>query len=546
MDNEVVIHVRVKNEGKTGFEAIGRDADTSARNVSNSFTERVSTGIRQGLTQRLAGAISATGGPADQAGRSFAERFSDSFSTRVNERVTRDVNGRLRDVLTGRYVKGGEGGNGGDAKVSVDVDKQSLFSRLFSAGEEGAGKFGDGFKEGFSTIAGGILSGDVVSSIVKGLSVTVLAGLLAPVLGAAFTTAIETSLGGGLIAVGVASAFQDKRIQGAAKNFKYQLQAAFAGFGDNFKGPILNFIQGGDANGGGGLVGVLRQITPMLNHLGEVLGPVAEQIGRGIIGFLQNALPGILRAIEKSAPILRMLGDKLPMLGDSLGRFFDRMGDGAPQAAIFFGDLLEGIGLVIRGFGWLIETLTNLYLGARTVFVGITWLLGQVLHAAAESFGWIPGIGDKLKEADGKFQTFFKKLDEGLKQDRNVDISIRFKVFGTAAASAAVRTATLLHNLGYAHGGIVGAATGGLHGGLRMVGEHGPELVELPPGTRVNSNADTERIMGSGGGGIPAIIVQLAVDGRVLAEQMIEPTRELVRQLGGGSVQRYLGQAGVA
>lgn len=56
--------------------------------------------------------------------------------------------------------------------------------------------------------------------------------------------------------------------------------------------------------------------------------------------------------------------------------------------------------------------------------------------------------------------------------------------------------------LGHANGGIVGAAaSGGLRTGLTMVGEQGPELVHLPAGTRVRTNPDTERMVGSGGGG---------------------------------------------
>ena len=61
---------------------------------------------------------------------------------------------------------------------------------------------------------------------------------------------------------------------------------------------------------------------------------------------------------------------------------------------------------------------------------------------------------------------------------------------GAEAANAARR----------AHGGVIGsrvgkAATGGVRNNLTMVGEQGPELVELPGGSRVRSNPDTRRIM---------------------------------------------------
>lgn len=46
---------------------------------------------------------------------------------------------------------------------------------------------------------------------------------------------------------------------------------------------------------------------------------------------------------------------------------------------------------------------------------------------------------------------------------------------------------------GFAHGGIIGAASGGPRSGMTLVGEHGPELVKLPAGSSVISNPDTRR-----------------------------------------------------
>lgn len=52
---------------------------------------------------------------------------------------------------------------------------------------------------------------------------------------------------------------------------------------------------------------------------------------------------------------------------------------------------------------------------------------------------------------------------------------------------------------GHASGGITGAATGGVHSELRAVGEQGPELIKLPPGSHVYSNPDTTSMMAAGG-----------------------------------------------
>src|SRR5262249_25238774 len=93
----------------------------------------------------------------------------------------------------------------------------------------------------------------------------------------------------------------------------------------------------------------------------------------------------------------------------------------------------------------------------------------------------------------------------------------------------------VLHFLGFASGGITGAASGGTRSGLTMVGEHGRELVRLPAGTRVMSNPDTERML-SGGGGVAQLVVTGAAAPNFMAlVKMIWPDLKLeIRTTGGG------------
>jgi len=118
---------------------------------------------------------------------------------------------------------------------------------------------------------------------------------------------------------------------------------------------------------------------------------------------------------------------------------------------------------------------------------------------------------------------------------------------------------------GKAAGGIVGgAASGGIRSNRTWVGEHGPELLDLPAGSRVWSAPDSRRraaawesmlnsprrsshSAGSGGGGGPVQLVvvhqTIELDGRVVARQMFEPLKEEIRGKG-GNVQNALGQPG--
>lgn len=97
--------------------------------------------------------------------------------------------------------------------------------------------------------------------------------------------------------------------------------------------------------------------------------------------------------------------------------------------------------------------------------------------------------------------------------------------------------------VGKATGGVVGkAAHGGVRNNLTLVGEQGPELVDLPSGSRVRSNADSRRLAGAvgDGGGEPMQIV-LQIGERQIGEILIDPLRKTISSRG-GNVQAVLGK----
>ena len=61
-------------------------------------------------------------------------------------------------------------------------------------------------------------------------------------------------------------------------------------------------------------------------------------------------------------------------------------------------------------------------------------------------------------------------------------------------------------------GGIAGAATGGYHSGLTLVGERGPELVDLGSGSRVYTNDQLADAVAGGGGGSTIVNNNISID----------------------------------
>lgn len=91
-------------------------------------------------------------------------------------------------------------------------------------------------------------------------------------------------------------------------------------------------------------------------------------------------------------------------------------------------------------------------------------------------------------------------------------------------------------------GNIGAAATGGVRNNMTLVGEDGPEVVDLPAGSRVRSNPDTRRLLGGGGGGGGGRI-QLMIDAgpSETSRLLLKLLRNAIRAEG-GDVEVVLGR----
>jgi hypothetical protein len=94
---------------------------------------------------------------------------------------------------------------------------------------------------------------------------------------------------------------------------------------------------------------------------------------------------------------------------------------------------------------------------------------------------------------------------------------------------------------GLAHGGIKGAANGATSSDLTWVGENGPELMDLPPGTSVHTAGDSRRMATSqdaSGGMSGPIIIQ--IDGKTVFTALLPHAQKTNRNRYGNDAQRML------
>lgn len=229
-----------------------------------------------------------------------------------------------------------------------------------------------------------------------------------------------------------------------------------------------------------------------------------------VLKFVQKGLPGIIDWVKRAISWVKGLKGKTINI---VQRGAEKVTSAVRTARQWISNLKgKTVSILQRGAGGVVSAVqgainTIRRLAGKTVSVGV--------RGASAAVAAVQRVISRIRNFVGK----------------TVSIGVNFfKGAGSKLASA----------LGFAHGGIVGrAAEGGPRSNMTMVGEQGPELVDLAPGSRVRSNSDTRRILsGNGGGGLMHVTIVLG--DKQIGELMIDPLRKSIRTRG-GNVQGVLG-----
>ena len=224
-------------------------------------------------------------------------------------------------------------------------------------------------------------------------------------------------------------------------------------------GPIMTTL--GDIFSGSvsGMGLSFESVTPVIvdaiNGIGSVItaiAPVASAIIQGLGSYIAEIFPGI-------ASIISVVGEKI-------GAVFTMLGS---HSQLFQG-IIETMGPIVSG---VLSTMGTVIGGAFDLIIAAVDLC---LSAFEKAF---PAIEAVVKAAWSVIEPIINGIGKGV-----------------SAVAGAVKNVA-----GFIGGGknSVGAnATGTSYwsGGYTTVGEHGPELVSLPAGSKVHSNSDTQKMLG--------------------------------------------------
>lgn len=312
---------------------------------------------------------------------------------------------------------------------------------------------------------------------------------------------------------------------------------------------------------------VFAQIWPAVKELGTAIGHLAVEVGpifllliQGWVKYIQIMYPAIAKVIE-------FIADLIGAIVGGASKAIDWVKNLRENIARIKGKIVE---LKQRGAAAIVE-----WAGKARDWInrikGKTVALAQrgaaaVVEWAGRARDWINRIKSKTVQiAQRGAQSVVSWVQNAIGRIRSfVGKTVSIGVRGAGAAVAAVQSvinrirnfvgktvsigvnffkgagSKIASALGFAHGGIVGAASGGARSALTLVGEQGPELVNLPPGAHVYSNPDSRRIA-SQGGGVTKVELVLRSGGSRMDDMLLEIIRKAVFARG-GNAQTVLGR----
>jgi hypothetical protein len=314
-----------------------------------------------------------------------------------------------------------------------------------------------------------------------------------------------------------------------------------AGFGTLAAAAIPDIKKIWDAVTKGGAAGkkAWDALTPDEKQIGDGLKSVKSAFGQiekavqpevirafgEALKIVKNVLPSLKPlAVDAGKALDAFLGDIDKWLNSPSGkRFIQWMQVEGPKAIKTFGhamtDIVHGIGIVM--YWW--DRLGNDFVHwTKDGFDAVTHANGNVAHALGNTGH---AIGNLIHAVGNVIHAFGNVVHAGgnvVHAIGNIVNAVKdaYGWFGKLAGAAdsalgGIPGKILSHlggTFGLASGGVAAAASGGPRSGWTLVGELGPELVRIPPGTQVMNHAQTAGMLGGAGGG-GEITIRLVLSG---------------------------------
>lgn len=297
------------------------------------------------------------------------------------------------------------------------------------------------------------------------------------------------------------------------------------GRGLGFLSRLYGMINSKVSESGIGSV-ISDRIVPALRSLWgwiqDKVIPVINDLRERALGTLQSQFTKLQGTIKNNESQLRTIGNVIKTVAEfTMSTIVPAMGSMARIAGTVLATALR---VVITVMGTSIRIWSALATGASNATATIsgaarTIVAGFQRLSSAASTMRATVVNAFVSMRNGITGAFSGAASWLYSAGRNI---INGLVSGIKSAAGTVSNAVksvipdkLERFVGFAHGGVVGAAaSGGVRSNMTLVGERGPELVNLAPGSQVTPAGQTAGLLagGSGGGGSTQTVVSFAGD----------------------------------
>ena len=262
----------------------------------------------------------------------------------------------------------------------------------------------------------------------------------------------------------------------------------------------------------------------MLTSIGEKALPIITDALDKVMTVMPSFESSVGKVFDAVGPVLLSIGNIFSDSANKMGFSFENVTSIIADAVTVVGNVLTAIAPVIsgilQGVGSIVEAvfpaiasvmsmvgekIVAVYtmLGSHSqLFQGIIETMGPIISGVISGLGVvIGGAFDVIIAAVDLCLSAFEKAFPAIEAVVKAAWSVIEPIINGIGKGISVVAGAVKNVAGFIGGskGSVGAnATGTSYwrGGYTTVGEHGPELINLPAGSKVHSNSDTQKIIG--------------------------------------------------
>lgn len=245
-----------------------------------------------------------------------------------------------------------------------------------------------------------------------------------------------------------------------------------------------------------------KEVQEAMKPINEAFSKVGDKLATSFVPIIERLTPALLSLADSLSKIIDWFAKLPPGVQDSIIAFAGIVAAVGP-ALVIIGQLVTAFGVVSTffttgagaGFGAAVAGTFAAISAPVWLLIGAIVLLGATIAIfGKQAWQTVTDIG-KI------FQALWTLIQIKVDQIKQAFLNVDWGGIGRNIISGVINGIRSISVFGAISNAvnILKRASGGYASGLTLVGERGPELVNLPQGSYVNSNSASQRMMGGGG-----------------------------------------------